>query len=328
MTRRIEVTPASIAAFIASNATDQNCHLLFGLSHLSESLFRTVFDGLLNRDFMVEELIQLGGFTNAEAEAFVAARIGSWGNLSALSSRVDTGGYAYLTRTLGLSDLFIQADAANERVWPVAVHAGLIVPIGVDGYPEQSDAEDKFDALVLSDALNGLPRASVLPATPAEYALIGGSLFQRWARSLFGALEVHPLYIVAGTTQVPNVLSTVVPSVGSWLCTESMPAQRVKVAVRREAAVRSTTPSPEYTTAEIGAIYNRLIMQTLEPVGVAQQMAELEVSLTIGRAVNAALFDEIFSAFNQLIAHRLRVRTFLERALELLPTRMVVRRHF
>ena len=323
---RIPVTPDTVAAFLSRHVRDTNYHFFYGLHLLGHDRFTRVADGLLNGDFQPEELIRLGAFTDAEADAFLEEVGGHWVGLG--RPGVGSDAYAYLTRTLGLADVVRAAADAIPGPNPHRV-AGIRIPIGgTAGHATADAVRAQFGRTVLPAMVAA--GGNFLPTTGAALAALGATaLFARWADEAFGALidgSGDPAALFLGLGDQPSGVS-LVPGLLQWIAEESRPSPRIALMLRREAAQRSALASPVYGPAELEDMVAELEASSLSPVGTSRIVASLDFRWRVASAALAGgtggLVDRaaaVGTALDELHAHRDRLRSALRAMLATAPT--------
>ena len=322
---RIPVTPDAMAAYLERNVSDTNYHFFYGLHLLGHDRFVRVADGLLNGDFQPEEMIRLGSFTDAEADAFLEESSGHWVGLGAPG--VGSDGYAYLTRTLGLGSLLREAADARSGPAPGRV-AGVRIPIGGSaGHASADSVREQFGRLVLPSmrAAGG----DFLPTSHAALSRLGTSaLFSRWAGETFGALvewASDPTSLFLGLGDEPSLISRV-PGLLQWVAEEPRPSPRAALLLRREAAARSTRSDPAYDDEELDDMLDGLETAVLSPSGTSRLVAALDFRSRLAAAALAGRTDALAGraaavalALGELHAHRDRLRAALTAMLGVAP---------
>ena len=116
---KLEVTSETITEFIAVNATSDNYPLLQGLHLLDKDRFLTIFSALINSEIFVENLFQMGTYSDLEVDRFIREYIGrmdyeylSTANPPAL---LDKTLGAYVLFDLKLSEVLNAYNAVRRR---------------------------------------------------------------------------------------------------------------------------------------------------------------------------------------------------------------------
>ena len=170
MADRIEVNETTLQAFLDARMTSDNYHLLYGLHLLSQEYYLSILDALLNNELQVEELVRLGGYTDAEAQKLLDESLGSWTNSNVYQQVANFDGYAYLSDTLNLKTIL--STEIDDPLFTTSSLIGAAVSIGVSGHKDVEEVKTIFNKFILPDALAGLQLREYLPANEAEVRLL------------------------------------------------------------------------------------------------------------------------------------------------------------
>ena len=336
MAERTPVTAASVRAYLDREMSGDNYHLMYGLHLLSRDRFVAVMDALMNGDLQIEELVRMGGFTNAEADLLLRETLGSWVSPAVAEPRTGEDGYAYLSDELGLGSLVTAAAQAAART-PVGRLLGASVRIGPGGHSGLDEVEAIFADRILEEALAGLPLAVYLPSSEVQVRALpiaAGDDEAREARAsaLWGLCRVTlaPLMeagtvlerLVAVGRRRSRILSA--PGLAEWVMSETRPAGDTRLLMHREAAER--TMLGPFTRSDITAKLDAFFSAVPSFVATGRSMSALDFQVAVCRAAAARHFPDdaeiaervstASDALQALFDHRDRLRGFALRVLD------------
>ncbi len=333
MAERTEVTSQSVREYLDRTMTRDNYHLLYGLHLLSRDKFMGVMDALMNGDLQPEELVRLGSYTDAEADALLEQVLTGWTVKSVAAPQVGTEGYAYLTRTLGVVAYTMDAAYATDGIPPRRLTAAKVA-VGRRGHASLEEVEAIFRRDVLPTALNGVTVQSYLPADESELIVlpVANSDDARLERLVdwYGPV-LRPLLGPDDATLLRRLIPVgeeycalrECPGLAEWVLRSPRPGRGSKLFLHREAAVRSA--SGEYTLDELVALVAELEGSSLDPVGTANKLTVIEFKATVAAAALAYHFPEeseligrvevLRDVLDAMHSHRVRLRAFAKRVL-------------
>jgi hypothetical protein len=333
MAARTEVTAQSVREYLDRTMTRDNYHLLYGLHLLTRDRFVGVMDALMNGDLQPEELVRLGSYTDAEADALLSQVLTGWTVKSVAAPEVGTEGYAYITQTLGVAAFTMDPIAATDGISPRRLTAARVA-VGRRGHASLDEVEGIFRDRILPGALDGLPVSAYLPADESD--LMGvpvtnsdDARIERlvdWLgpvlRPLIGPDDATLLRRLIGVGDEHCALREA-PGLAEWILRAPRPGQGSKLLLHREAAVRSA--SGQYTLDELAAIVSELEESSLDHVGTANKLTVIEFKATVARAALVLHFPGegelirrsavLIDVLDAMHLHRVRLRAFAKRVL-------------
>lgn len=333
---RLEVTPASVSAYLGRALDRTNYHLFYALTLLSPERYSAVMDALINAEIQPEELVRMGTMTDEEVDRFIREFMGSWSTPAAAVPVVGTEGYAYL-EAIGMSGLLVEAaSAAAPDTALRIVRATVRADAGV-GYPSREVAMEIFRDRALLQSLNGRQLSAVLPATAPEARALPMTaptdarrtlLLNVYGDVLNTLMERQPsasnaIGVVLTVGSVRSVFAEN-PGLAQWVLAEPRPARQTQLLYHRAAAdVNADGP---YTVATLGELVSRLEGATLSPVGTTAIAAKLDFGVRLASAVAAHLtgvpaaltqrIQNLEAVVDAVHLHRDNLRDFTNRAWE------------
>ena len=333
MAARTEVTAQSVREYLDRTMNRDNYHLLYGLHLLSRDRFVGVMDALMNGDLQPEELIRLGAYTDAEADALLGQVLTGWTVKTVAAPEVGTEGYAYLTRTLGVLAYTMDPVPAGDAVSPRRFSAANVA-VGRRGHASLEEVEGIFRNQILEGALAGLSLAALLPEDESDLITVpianaDDARIERlidWLgpvlRPLLGPDDASLLRRLIPVGKEHCALRES-PGLAEWLLRSPRPGLGSKLLLHREAAVRSA--SGEYALDELTATVSELEGASLDHVGTANKLTVIEFKATVARAALVHHFPEeveligrldvIKDVLDAMHQHRTRIRAFAKRVL-------------
>lgn len=333
MAARIAVTALTVKDYLDRTMTRDNYHLMYGLHLLTHERYTAVMDALLNGDLQPEELVRLGGFSDAEADALLTTVMAGWTAPSVAIPSAGTTGYSYLTTTLGLQPYSLDPVAAGTPLSPHRL-AGATVVVGRQGHASLEEVESIFRSRIAEPALAGLDVAAYIPAS-ADGVRALPVPNQEPIRSERLAAWLAPVIAPLMGPDDATLLRRIVPvaseecslrespGLAEWLLRTPRPGPGTKLLLHREAAVRSALG--EYTLTELGALVAELETTELDHVGTAVKVTLLEFRVRLAAAIAAHHFpletaltgriDVLRDALDGMHDHRDRLRGFIARVL-------------
>ena len=334
MATRTAVTADTVRAYLGTAMNRDNYHLFYGLHLLSADRYKAVMDALINGDLQPEELVRLGGFTDAEADALVGQTLSGWTSQAVAAPSTGTNGYAYLTQTLGLSAAAMDRGTEDATSVPPHRFAAARVEVGPGAHSSLDEVEGYFRQRILPDCLQGLAVGDYVPQSAAACAEIPvpnqdevrATLVYRFASEVYA-----PLIGADDATLlrrfVPVGLEACAlrenPGLAEWLLRTPRPAPGTKLLLHREAAVRSA--QGEYTLDELNALVESCEAATPGFYATARVLTALSFQADLAAAALAHHFPAetelagriavVRDALTGLTDHRDRLRGFAKRIL-------------
>ena len=334
MAERIPVTSETVSTFLKREMTGSTYHLMYGLHLLSQPVFIATMDALLNSELAVEELIRMGGFTDAEAQLVLKQSLGSWVSPAVSIPTTGTDGFRYLTDTLGLSSLILaEVRNTNVRIPSTAV-LGARVLLDEYGHANHEEVEAVFRDNILDKALDGKRLEEYLPQTVSDIhnlVIARSNVPRQELLAQLMSVSFSPLIDNGDTTvlekliQVGRRRSKVMsaPSLMMWIMSSVRPPDDVRLRMHQEAAER--TLKGEFTYDEI--ISKLEMLETAIPsfVATGYTMNGLDFQLSVTDSAIAYHFDGneelseriliVKDAYEAFFSHRDRVRSFISNVL-------------
>jgi hypothetical protein len=332
VSERIQVTPESVKEYIDANLSGDNFHLFYGLHLLSHDRFSALMDALINGELQVEELVRLGGFSDAEADALIAESLGSWVSPAVAIPATGSDGYAYLSDELDLGWMVQDAAVAGNGI-PVGRVLGVSIRVGRGGHTSIEEVDSIFATSVLPDALVGQELRIYLPSTVEEImelSIPGADDARRQFLSdiapgilapLMGSGPVLSKLLTVGTRR-PGLSSA--PGLAQWILSDAWTVGNVRLLMHREAALR-TTLGP-YTRSEIDGMLDAVLASRPGYVATMNHLNSLYFKAKVAAfaamhhfpsdvelADKASKVVDVLDALND---HRDRLRYFLIRVVE------------
>lgn len=335
---RVEVTPGAVKAYLDRVMTEENYHLLYGLHLLSKDRFNAIADSLLNGETFPEELVRLGSFTDAEADAFIRESLGGWSRPAVAHPVTGTDGYAYLVRQLGLSDLLQAAAAAVPGGSFNLIMGSQAVLGGPNGHLTLDEIRAIYRDKVLPEGLQGSPFSQYFPSTPEEVMSLPipeketarQQQFLAWFESVFGvfynpAPTAHDClhwFLSVGT--IDSKLRRA-PGLADWILTDPRPGPDSQLLLLREAAERNAKGS--YTISELTAMLDALLLERPDYIATGRKVSRLDFRLRVIGAAIAASTEEVpaelydkygvaVDALEAIFIHRDKLREFAVRTIK------------
>jgi hypothetical protein len=331
---RIAVTPESVREYLGRAMTRDNYHLFYGLHLLSADRYKAVMDALMNGDLQPEELVRLGGLTDAEADALVGQTLSGWTSRAVSAPSTGTGGYAYLTKTLGLSAAAMDRDATDSSSVSPHRFAAARVEVGIGAHSSLAEVEGYFRGRILPACLMGLTVADYVPPSGAACAEIPvpnqddarTALVYRFASGIYAPL-IGPDDATLLRRFVPVGLEPCAlrenPALAEWLLRTPRPSPGTKLLLHREAAVRSSKGA--YTLDELVSILDLCEATVPGSHATSRVLAALTFQSDLVAAALAYHFPAeaelagrvaaVRDALTGLLDHRDRLRGFAKRIL-------------
>ena len=332
MAERIQVTPERVKSYIDENLSGDNYHLFYGLHLLSRERFSAVMDALLNGELQVEELVRLGGFSDAEADQLLAESLGSWVSPAVAIPAVGSDGYVYLTGTLGLGSM-IRASELAEAGASIGRVLGASVRVGRGGHESIEAVEAIFTASILPAALDGRELRLYLPSSEyevAELPILNSDLqrkqFLRDIASgilapLMGSGSVLSKLLAVGSRR-PGLSSA--PGLAQWVLADPRPAGNTRLLVHREAALRTVRGA--YTRTEIDEMLSGVLAARPGHIATGNLVSSLDFRTRLASAAAAFHFPSdaelalkasmAVDVMNAIYDHRDRLRGFILRVID------------
>ena len=333
MTARTEVTPESVHDYLRRTMTRDNYHLMYGLHLLSRDRYIGIMDALLNGDLQPEELVRLGGYSDAEADLLLGQVLTGWTAPSVAVPHVGTPGYSYLTRTLGLSAAGADAPVSGDGISPRRLIAARII-VGAHGHSGLLEVSDIFEREILPVALAGRPAAYYVPEDQSGVIDLPipnqddarSELLVDWLGPI-----LQPILGPADGTLLRRLIPVAgeycalreSPGLAEWMLRSPRPGRGTKLLLHREAASRSA--SGEYTLAELETLLAELEASSLDHVGTANKLTVIEFKASVLSAAlahhyperedlsqRAAIIRDVLTAMHD---HRDALRAFAKRIL-------------
>lgn len=325
---RVEVTEASLRDYLLSRADASNYHLLYGLSLLSDPHFGAVVDALLNGEAQPEDLVRLGSFSAAEAEAFVRMFLSTWDRAGLALPGAGTAGWTYLADELGFSTLLAEVSQTLPPVRPSFVLEARVTA-GDDWSPTVTQACATFRDRALPDVLDQVGYSSLtelLSPPEDEKAAV-------WVQGAFAPL-LDPAF---GPDDALTALFAVGPSEGllrrnpglaQFIVSDTRPHPASQLLMQREAAERSSAGryTPAWVNAALDAIEGVRLKHYTTGVEAARLDFGLQVSLAAARAESGEEWEAVLTRATALLdsldavfAYRDRLRSFVLAARRALP---------
>ena len=240
--------------------TKDNYHLLYGLHLLSKSSYLAIFDALLNNELQIEDLVRLGGYTDAEATKLLNETLGSWTNSSVSVASAGTDGYSYLMQTLGLASK-LDDIALDIPLFTTNTLAGSHITIGgVNGHANQDEVEGIFNTYILDSALEGLPYNTYIPLDESEFRNLAcpnkdiarQNQMWLWGNGIYDALLIPDDGYTLRKLISVGIYDSVFKlqnGLAGWVAESTRPASDLQLRIHREAA--SITVNGIYTDSQI-----------------------------------------------------------------------------
>ncbi len=334
MATRTAVTADTVRSYLGTAMNRDNYHLFYGLHLLSADRYKAVMDALINGDLQPEELVRLGGFTDAEADVLVGQTLSGWTSPAVASPSTGTNGYAYLTQTLGLSAAAMDRGPEDETSLSPHRFAASLIEVGPDAHSSLDEVEGYFRQRILPDCLQGLSVADYVPQSAdacvdipvSNQDAARSALVQRFASGVYAPL-IGSDDATLLRRFVPVGLEACAlrdnPGLAEWLLRTPRPSPGTKLLLHREAAVRSS--QGEYTLSELSALVAACEAATPGFYATARVLAVLAFQADLAAAALAHHFPAeaelaeriavVRDAMAGLLDHRDRLRGFAKRIL-------------
>lgn len=335
---RVEVTPGAVKAYLDRQMTEENYHLLYGLHLLSKDRFNAIMDALLNGEVFPEELIRLGSFTDAEADAFIKESLGGWSRPAVAVPLTGSDGYKYLVRDLGLGDLLRESAMAVPGGSFNLIMGSEAVLGGPNGHISLDEIRAIFRDKALPDGLQGSFFSQYFPSTPEEVMSLPipeketarQQQFLAWFESVFGVFynpaptttDCLHWFLSVGTSESKLRRA---PGLADWILTDPRPGPDSQLLLLREAAERNA--KGPYTVAELTEMMATVLADRPDYVATGRKVSRLDFRLRVIGAAIAASTEEIpaelysnysvaVDALEAIFIHRDKLREFSVRAIQ------------